>query len=120
MQVRITSVYPPAIVSWGNEKRFMAGTIESIAVNGIKVADPYSFDASNIDKKDIMHVSILERFKQKTKKYKVPGRPYEITIDGEELSCSCPGYKYQRKCKHLTAFKAGELPEYKTLQEIYP
>ena len=38
------------------------------------------------------------------KTYKVPGSSgnvYTITIRGSVVDCSCPGFTYRRRCKHI-------------------
>lgn len=29
-------------------------------------------------------------------------KEYEVTQDGVKLNCTCPGYTFRRKCKHVT------------------
>lgn len=35
-------------------------------------------------------------------------RTYTLTIKGRSASCSCPGYRRHKHCKHATAAKRGE------------
>lgn len=45
--------------------------------------------------------------------YKIPsesreGRFYTLTIKGRSVSCSCPGFRRHKHCKHATSAKKGE------------
>lgn len=46
----------------------------------------------------VVHKPIMETFK-------VEGRPYVITVMDTNISCSCPGFQFRRKCKHVEAYK---------------
>lgn len=37
--------------------------------------------------------------------YEVPGKDYVVTNDNEVWSCTCPGYKFRRKCRHVEEIK---------------
>jgi hypothetical protein len=48
-------------------------------------------------------------------KYKIPSesvenRHYTLTVErnGRSASCSCPGFRRHKHCKHATAAKKGE------------
>jgi len=48
-----------------------------------------------------------------TGKYTIPsetteGRNYTLTIQGRSVSCSCPGFRRHKHCKHADAAKKGE------------
>lgn len=34
-----------------------------------------------------------------------PGTYYEITVDGSDVTCSCPGFEYRGQCNHAREFK---------------
>ena len=39
------------------------------------------------------------------KTYKIPGSKgnvYTITISKDSVNCSCPGFTYRRRCKHIS------------------
>jgi uncharacterized Zn finger protein len=38
----------------------------------------------------------------------VEGRHYTLTVKGRSASCSCPGFRRHKHCKHATAAKKGE------------
>lgn len=49
----------------------------------------------------------------KTGKYKIEsesreGRFYTLTIERRSASCSCPGFRRHKHCKHATAAKEGQ------------
>jgi len=41
----------------------------------------------------------------KIETYSVAGKPYTIAVVDGKISCSCPGFKFHKKCKHITEFK---------------
>ena len=43
--------------------------------------------------------------------YKVPGsnnNVYTLTVSKDSKSCSCPGFVYRRKCKHLSILETSD------------
>ena len=43
--------------------------------------------------------------------YKVPGSTgnvYTLTVSKDSKSCSCPGFVYRRKCKHLSILETSD------------
>jgi SWI/SNF-related matrix-associated actin-dependent regulator 1 of chromatin subfamily A len=36
-----------------------------------------------------------------------PGVEYEISVDGADVVCSCPGFEYRGQCRHARAIKAA-------------
>jgi len=43
--------------------------------------------------------------------YKVPGsnnNVYTLTISDNNKSCSCPGFTYRRRCKHLSILETSD------------
>jgi hypothetical protein len=36
-----------------------------------------------------------------------PGVEYEITIDGADVACTCPGFEYRGQCRHARDIKAA-------------
>jgi hypothetical protein len=36
-----------------------------------------------------------------------PGVEYEITIDGPDILCNCPGFEYRGQCRHARDIKAA-------------
>ena len=42
-----------------------------------------------------------------------PGVEYEITVDGADVACTCPGFEYRGQCRHARDVKtavAGGMP----------
>ena len=35
-----------------------------------------------------------------------PGVAYEITVDGADVICTCPGFEYRGQCRHARDLKA--------------
>ena len=40
------------------------------------------------------------------KTFQVEGRPYVISVTGKRVTCSCPGFQFRHKCKHVNAFRS--------------
>jgi hypothetical protein len=57
---------------------------------------------------DRVSTEILQPEKHEVKQFPVPDRPYTIMAIGDNLSCSCPGFKFRWHCKHIVAFKIDE------------
>jgi hypothetical protein len=36
-----------------------------------------------------------------------PGVEYEITVDGADVACTCPGFEYRGQCRHARDMKAA-------------
>jgi len=36
-----------------------------------------------------------------------PGVEYEITVDGADVACTCPGFEYRGQCRHARDVKAA-------------
>jgi SWIM zinc finger len=36
-----------------------------------------------------------------------PGVEYEITVDGADVACTCPGFEYRGQCRHARDIKAA-------------
>ena len=36
-----------------------------------------------------------------------PGVEYELTIDGADVICSCPGFEYRGQCRHARDLKTA-------------
>lgn len=36
-----------------------------------------------------------------------PGVEYEVTIDGADVTCTCPGFEYRGQCRHARDIKAA-------------
>ena len=73
-----------------------------IVPHWIKVNDDVTFD--NVLKYIPAHIIENEK-KYQVKRFKVPGKKYIIMQTGSYWSCSCVGFRYHKKCKHLTQFK---------------
>ena len=46
-------------------------------------------------------IEILEQ----TEEYQILRGKYLYTITGDEIGCSCLGYQFRHKCKHIKALK---------------
>ncbi len=40
----------------------------------------------------------------KVETFHVVGKPYLITVVNDKASCSCPGFTFHKRCKHIVAF----------------
>ena len=96
-------LWPPALTSIGSEKYIMPGWYKLPEdEHDIKLEDiafyPYKADKPNIPDSN------------KNKVYKVKSsrgdKVYEVTIDSSgEFSCTCPGYGFRRRCRHIDEVK---------------
>ena len=96
-------IYPPALTTFGSEKYIMPGWYKLPEdEHDIKLEDiafyPYKADKPNIPDSN------------KNKVYKVKSsrgdKVYEVTIDSSgEFSCTCPGYGFRRRCRHIDEVK---------------
>ena len=96
-------IYPPALTTFGSDKYIMPGWYKLPEdEHDIKLEDiafyPYKADKPNIPDSN------------KNKVYKVKSsrgdKVYEVTIDSSgEFSCTCPGYGFRRRCRHIDEVK---------------
>ena len=96
-------IYPPALTTFGSEKYIMPGWYKLPEdEHDIKLEDiafyPYKADKPNIPDSN------------KNKVYKVKSsrgdKTYEVTINSSgEFSCTCPGYGFRRRCRHIDEVK---------------
>ena len=96
-------IYPPALTTIGSEKYIMPGWYKLPEdEHDIKLEDiafyPYKADKPNIPDSN------------KNKVYKVKSsrgdKTYEVTINSSgEFSCTCPGYGFRRRCRHIDEVK---------------
>ena len=49
--------------------------------------------------------SPVERYRYASASH--PGVEYEITIDGADVACTCPGFEYRGQCRHARDVKAA-------------
>jgi len=65
------------------------------------------FPVSVINLTNVVDMKILNGTVTKTRKFKVAGSKgeYLVTLSNEHYSCSCIGFKYHNKCKHITKVK---------------
>ena len=62
------------------------------------------FPISVINLKSIVDMKILTGSTSKIRTFKVKGtkdHEYTVTLSNEHYSCSCIGFKYHNKCKHV-------------------
>ena len=48
---------------------------------------------------------VVERYKFASASH--PGVEYELTIDGADVTCSCPGFEYRGQCRHARDLKSA-------------
>ena len=65
------------------------------------------FPVSVINLANVVDLKILSGSTTNTRKFKVSGSKgeYLVTLSNEHFSCSCIGFKYHNKCKHITKVK---------------
>jgi len=73
---------------------------------GITTNDP-KYPVRVIDKErivDINNTIVDQKEKRQDQKYTVPGSKgnvYEVTVSGGRASCTCSGYQFRGRCKHI-------------------
>ena len=69
--------------------------------------DNKAFPVSIINLANVVDLKILKGSTTNTRKFKVSGSKgdYIVTLSGKHYSCSCIGFKYHNKCKHITKVK---------------
>jgi hypothetical protein len=70
--------------------------------------DNKSFPVSVINLANVVDIKILKGTTTSVRKFKVKGSKndeYIVTLSGKHFSCSCIGFKYHNKCKHITKVK---------------
>ena len=65
------------------------------------------FPVSVINLTNVVDLNILKGSTTNIRKFKVAGTKgeYLVTLSNEHFSCSCIGFKYHNKCKHITKVK---------------
>jgi hypothetical protein len=65
------------------------------------------FPISVINLKNVVDLKIIKGSTTSFRKFKVSGSKgdYIVTLSGKHYSCSCIGFKYHSKCKHITKVK---------------
>jgi hypothetical protein len=65
------------------------------------------FPVSVINLVNVVDLKILKGSTTNIRKFKVAGSKgeYIVTLSGQHFSCSCIGFKYHNKCKHITKVK---------------
>lgn len=73
-----------------------------------------SFPVRTIDRDRVLSItgavlppvkSTKKTAKNKTKTFSVEGskgKKYTVTLDGNQASCTCPGFQFRKTCKHVT------------------
>lgn len=108
--VRHKSIYLYAKTPW-DEKTYQ-GTV----VKNPKWIDADSFSVQTEDKSypvkvihsgNVHKIQILFGDVQSVEKFKIKGSKgdYIVTKSGSQFSCTCVGFKYHAKCKHITEIK---------------
>lgn len=103
---KIVGILHPTVVTTGNG-RFMVVTTSSNKVDGwYPVADNFGFDdAQKIFVKDQSRTQVSS----KDWTWKVPNSKgngfYTVAFDKAGWSCSCTGFSFRRKCKHIDIAK---------------
>ena len=73
----------------------------------LQTGNPH-FPISVINLKSVVDLKILKGSTTNTRKFKVKGtkdHEYLVTLVNDNYSCSCIGFKYHSKCKHITKVK---------------
>ena len=70
----------------------------------IETGNP-NYPISVISLHNVSNVKIIKGYKVPVRKFKVKGShgEYIVTQNNKHFSCTCVGYKYHAKCKHITA-----------------
>jgi len=87
-----------------------------VVVNNAKWIDAESFSLRTEDKaypvkiihsKSVHSIRMLSGNTQKVRKFQVKSSSgtYIVTESGKQYSCTCVGFKYHAKCKHINAVK---------------
>jgi len=65
------------------------------------------FPVSIINLANVVDLKILKGSTTTIRKFKVAGSKgeYLVTLSNKHFSCSCIGFKYHNKCKHITKVK---------------
>lgn len=65
------------------------------------------FPISVINLTNVVRLEILKGSTTNIRKFKVSGSKgeYLVTLSNDNYSCSCIGFKYHHKCKHITKVK---------------
>ena len=66
------------------------------------------FPVSVINLKSVVDLKIIKGSTTSSRKFKVKGskdHEYLVTLVNDNFSCSCIGFKYHSKCKHITKVK---------------
>lgn len=65
------------------------------------------FPVSVINLKSVVDLKIIKGSSTNIRKFKVSGTKgdYIVTLSGKHYSCSCIGFKYHNKCKHINKVK---------------
>lgn len=111
--VRYRSIYLYAKSPWDDK------VYEGTVVKSPKWVDADSFSVETTDKihpVKIIHsgnvhsIKVLTGSVQSVEKFKIKGSKgdYIVTKSGDQFSCTCVGFKYHAKCKHITAIKEGK------------
>ena len=79
----------------------------TITINCQYYTGPASFTGVVINLANIVDLKILKGSTTNIRKFKVTGSKgdYIVTLSGKHYSCSCIGFKYHSKCKHITKVK---------------
>lgn len=107
IQYHIVSTLRPALFSLSNGRLAIAGgTIDS--VNGMPVTSTYVEVPDGTKLSDISHsfpTSTVEQTPQFKRVWQVAGSArgvtYDVTQYGQKFVCTCHGYTYRKKCRHI-------------------
>ena len=73
----------------------------------LKTDNP-NYPISIISSNNVFRLEIIKGAKQLTsvRKFRVKGKhEYIVTLSGKNYSCTCVGFKFHSKCKHIDAVK---------------
>ena len=91
MKFKQKHIFPPSLVILNGQKYMMP--------SWTKV--PMDTELSDLEwEQPVFTKKVLATFKSSS-----GNGVYEITYSGKMLTCSCVGFKFNNKCKHLTQYK---------------
>ena len=100
--IRIRGPYPPALMESGDITYAVSGN------RWIPILQDISDRKVVIDWTKSFTVPVKESLAEKTKEYKSATSDKVYTVKSRSngsISCTCPGFMYHRKCRHIDDFK---------------
>jgi hypothetical protein len=96
------SLYPPIIVSFGLDRRMI---FHDVPGSSIRIAD-------DVTAEDAVSIWVKRQFKQRAfngdAQYQIAsssGSTYTVTLQNARWSCTCAGFGFRKRCRHLEQAK---------------